>query len=103
MHILENDNLGELLTQHKKVFVQYGASWCGLCRMIKPKIQKLSESRDDVFFVYADAEKFPGTREFAEVANLPTYAGFVDGKLIKQGMGSKIEAVEEIVNEIASH
>ncbi len=103
MEELQADNLGEVLKANKKVLVQYGASWCGICRVMKPKIQKMSEEFKTVHFVYADAEKFPETREFAEVANLPTFAGFVDGKLIKQAMGSKIENVQEIVDEIASH
>lgn len=103
MEELQADNLGETLKAHKKVLVQYGASWCGICRVMKPKLQKMSEEFTGVHFVYADAEKFPETREFAEVSNLPTFAGFVDGKLIKQAMGSKIENVQEIVDEIASH
>lgn len=103
MKELENDDLKSVLEENKKVLVQYGASWCGICRVMKPKISKLSEEVDDVHFLYVDAEKFPSSRELAQVNNLPTYAGFVDGKLVKQGMGSKIEAVKEIVDEIASH
>lgn len=103
MQELETDNLGEVLKSNKLVLVQYGASWCGICRLMKPKMQQLSQDNPNITVVYADAEKFPGTREFAEVENLPTFAGFVDGQLIKQCMGSKIENVQEIVNEITSH
>lgn len=103
MQNLENDNLGDVIAENKKVFVQYGASWCGVCRVMKPKIEKLSDNFSDIHFVYADAEKLPGTRKFAEVANLPTYATFVDGKLVNQTIGSKIENVEELINEIASN
>jgi thioredoxin 1 len=103
MQELESDNLGDLLKANKKVLVQYGASWCGICRLMKPKMQKLATDNDGIVVVYADAEKFPGSREFAEVENLPTFAGFVDGKLVKQCMGSKIENVQEIVDEITSH
>lgn len=103
MQELENDNLGDVLKEHKKVLVQYGASWCGICRVMKPKLQKMSEASDAVHFVYADAEKYPGTREFADVSNLPTFASFVDGKLVNQTMGSKIENVQELVDEIASN
>lgn len=103
MQTLENDNLGELIKENKKVLVQYGASWCGVCRVMKPKLEKLAEKNTDVVFVYADAEKFPGSRQFAEVSNLPTFATFVDGELVKQTMGSRIENVEEILNEITGH
>ena len=103
MKELESDNLGEFLKAHDRVLVQYGASWCGICRLMKPKVQQLAQDNPSLVVVYVDAEKFPGSREFAQVENLPTFAGFVQGKLIQQCMGSKIENVQEIVNEIAGH
>jgi thioredoxin 1 len=74
-----------------------------MCRMIKPKFDSLSKENEDIIFVYADAEKFPGTREFAEVSNLPTFAGFKDGKLVANKMGAKAETIEEVLNAITSH
>lgn len=103
MLTLEQDNLQEVIQQNNKVIVQYGASWCGMCRLIKPKFDSMENEHDGVTFVYVDAEKFPGSRELAEVQNLPTFAGFVGGKLVKSKMGSKEEAITEVLNEIASH
>lgn len=103
MKELESDNLRELLDENKKVLVQYGASWCGICKVMKPKVTKLADEAADLEFIYVDAEKFPQSRELASVNNLPTFAGFVEGKLVKQAMGSKVEAVQEIVDEIARH
>ena len=39
---LIEDNLGEVLSSNKKVMVQYGATWCGNCRLTKPKFKRLS-------------------------------------------------------------
>lgn len=103
MITLEQDNLGEELQKNKKVVVQYGAGWCGNCRLIKPKFKKLAEEHSDITFIYVDAEKLPGTREFAKVENLPTFAGFVDGNLVKQQTGNKIDLVKEIIDEITGH
>jgi len=100
---LAEDKLGSILEQHKKVMVQYGATWCGNCRITKPKFKRLSESNEDVEFIYVDAEKLPGTREFAEVSNLPTFAGFVDGKLVKQAQGNKMETIEDVLNEVTGN
>ena len=103
MIVLEQDNLKELLDSNKQVIVQYGAGWCGMCRMIKQQFESLSKENDGVTFIYADAEKFPGTREFAEVKNLPTFAGFKDGKLVTNKMGAKKEVIQEVLDAIASH
>lgn len=94
---LETDTLGEVLTQHQKVMVQFGASWCGNCKITKPKFRKLSESHPDIEFIYLDAEKLPGSRKLAEVTNLPTFAGFENGQLIKQNQGNKLETIQEVI------
>lgn len=100
---LNEDNLQELIQQHSLVIVQYGAAWCGNCRIIKPKFRKLAETNENVTFAYVDAEKLPNSRKLAEVKNLPTFAAFKDGQLVKQADGNKIEIVEGLLNEITNH
>ncbi len=100
---LIEDNLGEVLSSNKKVMVQYGATWCGNCRLTKPKFKRLSTENEDITFLYVDAEKLPGTRQFADVSNLPTFAGFVDGKLVKQSQGNKIEVIQDVLHEVTNH
>ena len=97
---LETDTLDQFVTEHKKVLVQYGAGWCGNCRMIKPKVRNLASENEDITFVYVDAEKLPGTRKLADVSNLPTFAVFSDGQLVDQAQGNKIELVEELLTTI---
>ena len=103
MNDLSADNLQEVLQGKNKVFVQYGAGWCGMCRMLKPKIKNLAKTRDDIEFLYVDAEKYPESRKLAKVENLPTFAIFSNGKLINQAMGSKFEIVEGLVDEITNN
>lgn len=103
MLTLEKDNLAEILQNHPRVMVQFGATWCGNCRMIKPKFKKLAEERPDITFVYIDAEHYPDSRKFAQVDNLPTFAFFTDGKLIDQKQGNKIDLVKELIHANASH
>ena len=100
---LTQDNLGEILLSNNKVMVQYGAGWCGNCRLTKPKFKRMSSENQDITFVYVDAEKLPGSRQFADVSNLPTFAGFVDGKLVKQSQGNKIEVIQDVLHEVTNH
>lgn len=100
---LNEDNLQTIVKENAQVIVQYGASWCGNCRMIKPKFKKLAEATQNIAFVYVDAEKYPNSRKLAAVDNLPTFAAFKGGKLLKQDQGNKIDVVEGLVNEITSH
>jgi|TARA_B110000240_G_scaffold192515_1_gene236805 thiol-disulfide isomerase/thioredoxin len=97
---LTEDNLQEIISTNEKVIVQFGATWCGACRVMKPRVKKLAESTDDVIFIYADAEKFTESRGVTVVRNLPTFAGFVNGELVAKSTGSKIDALVELVNEV---
>ncbi len=49
---LAEDNLQEIIKNNDKVVVQYGASWCGNCRIIKPKFKKLAAENDEIPFYY---------------------------------------------------
>lgn len=99
---IKEDNLQSILNEHNKVLVQFGAAWCGNCRLLKPKVKRLAEANENIEFIYVDAEKFPESRKLAEVTNLPTFAIYHDGKFINQVVTSKEEHLKEICDEIAS-
>lgn len=98
---LSQDNLSEVVADNKKVVVQFSATWCGNCRIMKPKFKKLSSENEDMVFVIADAEKFPESRKLADVSNLPTFATFIDGKLVNQTQTNKFDVLKDLVNEVA--
>ena len=85
---LTSDTLAEVIQANKKVAVQFSASWCGNCRIMKPK------------FVIVDAEQFPESRKLANVTNLPTFAIFEDGQLIRDVQTNKQEVLNELIDEI---
>lgn len=98
---LSQDNLGEIIASNKTVVVQYSATWCGNCRIMKPKFKKLAAENENLVFVLADAEKFPESRKLATVDNLPTFATFVDGAFANQTQTNKFEVLKDLVNEVA--
>ncbi len=97
---IEQDNLAELVASNDLVVVQYSASWCGNCRIMKPKFKMLASQNDGIPFLIIDAEKFPESRKLAKVDNLPTFATFRNGKLVNQSQTTKLEVLTELVNEV---
>lgn len=97
---LSNDNLSEIVADNQKVVVQYSATWCGNCRIMKPKFKKLASENDNITFVIADAEAYPESRKLADVSNLPTFATFVDGKIVNQTQTNKFDVLKDLVNEV---
>ena len=100
---LTSDNLAELIQANKKVVVQFSASWCGNCRIMKPKFKKMATEREDLTFVIVDAEQFPESRKMANVTNLPTFATYANGVLVKDLQTNKQEVLTELVDEITNY
>lgn len=98
---LSEDTLQQIVDQNEKVVVQFSASWCGNCRIMKPKFKKLATEKEAITFVLVDAENSPESRKLANVSNLPTFATFVNGKLVNETQTNKAEVLAELVNEIA--
>ncbi len=94
------DDLKNQVDQHQKVMVQYGATWCGNCKITKPKFKRFAREHEDILFVYVDAEKFPDSRKMANVSNLPTFASFKDGLLVEEAQGNKIETIEQVLHAL---
>ncbi|MDY3319446.1 thioredoxin family protein [Riemerella anatipestifer] len=97
---LTEDQLQQIVNENEKVMVQYGASWCGNCRIMKPKFKKLASENEDVPFYYVDAEKLPESRKLAKVDNLPTFAAFKNGTLVNQVQTNQAESLNNLFNEI---
>ncbi|MEP2058613.1 thioredoxin family protein [Maribacter litoralis] len=97
---LEQDNLQEIIDNNPNVVVQYSATWCGNCRIMKPKFKKEASQNENITFVLADAEKFPESRKLADVSNLPTFASFESGKLKNQVQTNKYDLLKDLIGEI---
>lgn len=97
---LSEDNLQQLVADNETVMVQYGAGWCGNCRIMKPKFKKLANENEQIAFVYVDAEKLPESRKLAKVDNLPTFAAFKNGQLLNQVQTNQAASLNELFNEI---
>jgi thioredoxin 1 len=97
---LNEDTLQKIVAENNKVVVQFSASWCGNCKIMKPKFKKLATDNENVTFVIVDAENSPESRKLADVSNLPTFATFVNGSLVNEVQTNKSEILTELVNEI---
>ena len=100
---LEQDNLADIVKDNETVVVQYMASWCGNCRLMKPKFKKLSGEHENASFILVDAEKYPESRKMATVDNLPTFATFKGGNFVNQVQTNKFDNLKTLVDEVTSN
>ncbi|ATA81914.1 thiol reductase thioredoxin [Capnocytophaga leadbetteri] len=100
---LTQDNLQEVVAANPLVFVQFGAGWCGNCKIMKPKFKKYASETRNATFVYVDAEAFTESRKLAKVDNLPTFAAFKNGALVNQVQTNKAEILKQFIDEITGN
>ncbi|GGG44539.1 thioredoxin family protein [Bizionia arctica] len=97
---LDQDNLQEIINNNDTVVVQFSATWCGNCRIMKPKFKKLASENENKKFVIVDAEKFPESRKLATVDNLPTFATYKNGAFVSQTQTNKMDVLKELVDNL---
>jgi hypothetical protein len=67
---------------------------------MKPKFKKLASENENLTFVLVDAENSPESRKLANVSNLPTFATFVNGKLVNETQTNKADVLAELVDTL---
>jgi len=94
-----DQNFNQLLQDNSLVLVKYHADWCGNCKLIAPKVRRISEEEQyaGIAFVDINAEENPEARKTAGVDNLPYFAAFKNGELVGGSAASKIEFVQELI------
>jgi thiol-disulfide isomerase/thioredoxin len=97
---IEKDNLAEIVANNEVVLVQFSATWCGNCRIMKPKFKKMASENESIPFLIVDAEQFTESRKLANVDNLPTFAAFKNGVLVNQTQTNKVEVLAELVAQV---
>jgi len=77
----------------RPVLVEFGAAWCGPCRMIAPVLSALAADRIDDFDVaVVDADSSPEIPSRYGVLGLPTIILFSDGQPVMQVVGARSRA-----------
>lgn len=76
--------INEVLQQHERVVVKYFADWCGMCRILTPRLARISldAKYETIHFISLNTEHNPITKRQNKIKALPTVQAFYQGKLI---------------------
>ena len=90
----------EVLQAEKPVLVDFYADWCGPCRMLRPIIDELAESRSEAKFVSINIDDEDELAYKYGVSSIPCLILFKDGKEVKRSVGLiPRETLEEFIEE----
>ena len=85
---IDRDNFkNEVLDSKVPVLVDFNASWCGPCRMLKPIIDSVSEEKKDYKFVSVNIDNNEELAEEYGILSIPCLIIIKDGKEVNRSVG----------------
>jgi thioredoxin 1 len=79
----------EVLESERPVLVDFTASWCPPCRVMKPVLAELASERDDLRVVQLDVDTDQRTAAEYAVLSMPTFILFRDGREVQRLVGAR--------------
>ncbi len=83
----QGQNYQDVIGQQGLVVVQYFATWCGPCKMLKPVLEQISTELNDVKFFRVDIDLFRNQAIEAGIRSVPTVVLYKDGEEVDRQSG----------------
>ena len=94
------DEFNELLKEDKLVVVDFTASWCPPCQMIKPKFEQLSTEVTDAVLVKVDVDEASDVSQACGISCMPTFQFYKGGNKVHEIQGADFDGLVAKVNEL---
>jgi thioredoxin 1 len=96
-----NDAVADAETSGKTLIVDFGATWCGPCRMLKPEMEKVSaQARGQVIVLTVDVDTQHDLAAHFQVGAIPDIRFFQHGKAAGGVVG--FHTADQIIAKIPS-
>ncbi|ORX94992.1 thioredoxine 2 [Basidiobolus meristosporus CBS 931.73] len=96
-HVSTESEFQELLNSGKFIVVDFFATWCGPCKLVAPKFEKLSDEHPEAVFVKVDVDELPDVAANASVRAMPTFHIYKDGQKVAEVVGANPAKLIETV------
>lgn len=100
LEVNEQNFEDEVLNSQKPVLVDFYATWCGPCRMLRPILEELAEGKNSVKFVSVDVDEANELAGKYGIQSIPCVILFNGGKEVGRNIGFRPkEDFEELLGE----
>lgn len=96
------NNIESLITDNPLTVIQFSASWCMPCKILRSKIEKVETEISDVSFVYCDIEATMDFSQKMKIMSVPTVIAFYNGSEVERFVGGDEKAVRGLVDALRS-
>ena len=100
----KKQTFSELINGDTPVLVDFTATWCGPCKMMKPVLDELHQKMgDSVRIIKIDIDNSPAAAAHFSVQSVPTLILFQKGKILWRQSGVvPANHLQNIINQHAS-
>ena len=96
MKVVNEKEFEELIVKDSLTVIDFSASWCMPCRMLKPIMEKVEQAFPNVIFANVDISEDEELSEKYKIFSVPTILAFKKGEIVNSFVGLK--TFDEIVN-----
>tara|TARA_Y100001958_G_C20813712_1_gene271634 strand:- start:33 stop:461 length:429 start_codon:yes stop_codon:yes gene_type:complete len=101
---ISGDKFFEVLDNNKFILFYFGASWCGPCQQVLPKLEELSNKYDpnmiEFYKVDIDIEENKNICDKCQIKVVPAFLLFSGRKFVNRTKGNNIPIVVQMINNI---
>lgn len=84
---------------NKILVIKAEAAWCGPCKAVKPRYQKMAETYSNAVFVTFDVESATDIAEELEISAMPTFIVVKNKKILRRIEGADLLSIQELLDE----
>ena len=84
-----------------RVLVDFWASWCGPCKVMKPRIEKFATDNPEIEVIFCNVDENSELAKEFNIRSIPTLLYFEDGEIKGKKIGAIVDGqLKELVNGI---
>lgn len=87
MKVINSENFDEVINKDEVIVVDFSASWCMPCRMLKPILEKVEEKMEGMSFYNLDIDDSEDIAKRYRIFSVPTIVCFRSGKKLDSMVG----------------
>jgi thioredoxin 1 len=98
------ENLNKIIeicaTNNKTLVLKASAEWCGPCKLIQPKYEKLAQELiDEAIMASFDVDEQQDIAQQFDISAMPTFIIIKDSNIIKRITGGDLQSIKSAIQD----
>ncbi|CDS12720.1 hypothetical protein LRAMOSA04905 [Lichtheimia ramosa] len=96
------EEFNKLISENKKVAIDFHASWCGPCKIIAPKFEQMAVEFPDITYAKIDIDDVPDVAAEVGIRAMPTSMFYKDGLKWDEVVGAHTDKLGVAIQKLSS-